>query len=331
MDVLITGGAGFIGSTIASAAIDVGHRPIILDNLVTGRREFCEGRVFYDGDIADRDLVSRIFDDFPDISKVIHCAALIVVPDSVARPADYYRANVVKTLDFAETIVSRGVNDLIFSSSASIYRPDDGFTVDESSSLEPLSPYARTKVVVEQMLGDISAATGLRVLSLRYFNPIGADPKLRTGLQVGSPSHALGKLIEARTTGLPFNVTGEDFPTRDGSGIRDYIHVWDLAHAHLAALERFDQAVGDGHAVINLGTGTGTTVRELVAAFEAVTGEPLDVRSAPRRPGDSVGAYTRSDKAARVLRWTAEHSIQEGIADTLKWFSKRGEVLPDLA
>ena len=332
MDLLITGGAGFIGSTIASAAIDAGHRPIILDSLVTGRREFTQGRDFYEGDIADRDLVNRVIDENPGIGAVIHCAALIVVPESVERPIDYYRANVVKTLDFAETLIQRGVNRLIFSSSASIYQPDEGFTVDEQSSLAPLSPYARTKAVVEEMLGDVTDATDLRLLSLRYFNPIGADPKFRTGLQLRFPSHALGKLIEARTSGEPFTITGVDYPTRDGSGIRDYVHVWDLAQAHLAALDHFEDALeGRPHAVINLGTGTGTTVRELVAAFDAVTGETLQVRTAPPRPGDAAGAYTRSDKAARLLHWTPEHSIEDGIRDSLTWFDKRAEILPDLA
>jgi UDP-glucose 4-epimerase len=332
VDLLITGGAGFIGSTIASAALDAGHRPVILDSLVTGRREFTQGRDFYEGDIADRELVDRILDENPRIEAVIHCAALIVVPESVERPIDYYRANVVKTLDFVEAIAARGVNRLIFSSSASIYRPDDDFTVDESSALAPLSPYARTKAVVEEMLADITDATDLRVLSLRYFNPIGADPKFRTGLQLKSPSHALGKLIEAKNTGVPFTITGVDFPTRDGSGIRDYVHVWDLAQAHLAALDHFEDALeGSTHAVINLGTGTGTTVKELVAAFDEVSGEVLETTTAPPRLGDSVGAYTRSDKASRLLHWSAEHSIEDGISDSLAWFAKRGEILPDLA
>jgi UDP-glucose 4-epimerase len=332
VDLLITGGAGFIGSTIASAALDAGHRPVILDNLVTGRREFTDGRIFYEGDIADRDLVNRVLDDYPDIAAVIHCAALIVVPESVERPGDYYRANVVKTLDFAETILARGLTDLIFSSSASIYLPAGDFSVEETSPVAPLSPYARTKVVVEDMFADMSDATDLRVLSLRYFNPIGADPQFRTGLQVPSPSHALGKLIEAKATGTPFTITGVDFPTRDGSGIRDYVHVWDLAQAHLAALDHFDEALGeDSYSVINLGTGTGTTVKELVTTFEEVTGEPLEVRSAPPRPGDSAGAFTRSDKASRLLGWTAQHTLKEGIADSLTWFSRRGAILPDLA
>ncbi|MFJ3220242.1 UDP-glucose 4-epimerase GalE [Kitasatospora sp. NPDC086801] len=332
MDLLITGGAGFIGSTVASAALDAGHRPIILDNLGTGRIEFTEGRIFYEGDIADGALLERIFDDFPDIEAVIHCAALIVVPDSVARPIDYYRANVSKTLDMVDVLNRRGCRRLIFSSSASIYAVYDDFTVDESSGVAPLSPYARTKVHVEQMLEDIATATDLKVLSLRYFNPIGADPKMRTGLQIPSPSHALGKLIELTQEGRPFQVTGNDYPTRDGTGIRDYVHVWDLAQAHLAALDRFDTVLeSESHRVVNLGTGTGTTVKELVAAFEAVTGEPVEVVPAPRRPGDSAGAYTRSDRAAVELGWTPRYSIEQGIADSLAWIEKRPSILRDLA
>ncbi|GGT56040.1 UDP-glucose 4-epimerase GalE [Streptomyces atratus] len=332
MDLLITGGAGFIGSTVASAALDAGHRPIILDNLVTGRREFTEGRIFYEGDIADRALLERVFDDFPDIEAVIHCAALIIVPDSVAAPIDYYRANVSKTLEMVDVLNKRGCRRLIFSSSASIYAVYDDFTVDESSDVAPLSPYARTKVHVEQMLEDIATATDLKVLSLRYFNPIGADPKMRTGLQIPSPSHALGKLIQIKREGEPFQLTGNDYPTRDGTGIRDYVHVWDLAQAHLAALDRFDKILeSESHRVVNLGTGTGTTVKELVAAFAAVTGEPVDVVPAPRRPGDSAGAYTRSDRAAVELGWTPRYSIEQGIADSLAWIEKRPSILRDLA
>ncbi len=331
-DVLITGGAGFIGSTIASAAADAGHRPVILDNLVTGRRELARDHAFHEGDVADPAVVHRVLDEHPGIRTVIHCAALIVVPDSVTRPAEYYRANVAATLSLVETLLERGVTDLVFSSSASIYRPGADLTVDESSDVDPLSPYARTKLVVERMLGDIAAAGSLRALSLRYFNPIGADPLLRTGLQLPAPTHALGRLIEADRARHPFRLTGDDYPTRDGSGIRDYVHVWDLARAHVAAIEHFDRALdGRRHGAINLGTGRGTTVRELVGAFEEVTGRPLPVEVAPRRPGDTVGAYTRSERAAQLLGWTAERSVREGIADTLAWFERRPSVLPDLA
>jgi UDP-glucose 4-epimerase len=325
--VLIAGGAGYIGATIASACLDAGMRPVILDSLVTGRREFAAGRDFYQGDIADGPLIDRIFAEHPDIAAVIHCAALIVVPDSVADPAGYYRANVVKSLDFVTHLLRNGCPRLIFSSSAAIYQASEDLTVDENSPLDPQSPYARTKAVCEAMFADIAATAPIQVLSLRYFNPIGADPKLRTGLPLRRPTHALGQLISAREDGVPFLVTGTDWPTRDGSGIRDYVHVWDLAAAHLAALTRFDALPGPA-SVINLGTGTGTTVRELAAAFNRVSDRPVATRDAARRPGDTAGSYTRIDRAGRLLGWRPQYDITEGIRHSLAWASIRGDVLP---
>jgi len=172
------------------------------------------------------------------------------------------------------------------------------------------------------------AVTGLRVLSLRYFNPIGADPLLRTGLQHHLPTHALGRLITAHRFGAPFTVTGTDWPTRDGSAIRDFVHVWDLARAHVRALERFDVALdGATHRAINLGTGRGTTVRELVDAFRTVVAGGLQVREGPRRPGDVVGAYTRSDAAERLLGWRTEKTVVDGVRDALAWSARRPAVL----
>jgi UDP-glucose 4-epimerase len=324
---LIAGGAGYIGATIASACLDAGMHPVILDSLVTGRREFAAGRDFYQGDIADGPLIDRIFAEHPDIAAVIHCAALIVVPDSVADPAGYYRANVAKSLDFVTHLLRNGCRRLIFSSSAAIYQASEDLTVDETSPLNPQSPYARTKAVCEAMFADIAATQPIRVLSLRYFNPIGADPKMRTGLALRRPTHALGKLISAREDGVPFLVTGTDWPTRDGSGIRDYVHVWDLAAAHLAALIRFDELPGPASA-INLGTGTGTTVRELAAAFNRVCDRPVAIQDAARRPGDTAGSYTRIDRAGRLLGWRPQYDITEGIRHSLAWAGIRDDVLP---
>jgi UDP-glucose 4-epimerase len=325
--VLIAGGAGYIGATIASACLDAGMRPVILDSLLTGRREFAAGRDFYPGDIADGPLIDRIFAEHPDIAAVIHCAALIVVPDSVADPVGYYRANVVKSLDFVTHLLRNGCPRLIFSSSAAIYQASEDLTVDENSPLDPQSPYARTKAVCEAMFADIAATQPIRVLSLRYFNPIGADPKLRTGLALRRPTHALGQLISAREDGVPFLVTGTDWPTRDGSGIRDYVHVWDLAAAHLAALTRFDALPGPA-SVINLGTGTGTTVRELAAAFNRVSDRQIATRDAARRPGDTAGSYTRIDRACCLLGWRPQYDITDGIRHSLAWASISGDVLP---
>ena len=328
MKVLIAGGAGYIGSTVASACADAGISPVILDSLVTGRREFAAGRAFYQGDIADGPLIDRIFAEHPDIGAAIHCAALIVVPDSVADPVRYYRANVAGTLEFAAHMLRHRCERLIFSSSASIYRASEDLSVDEDSAIDPQSPYARTKAMCEAMLADIAAAQPVRVLSLRYFNPIGADPKMRTGLQLRQPTHALGKMIQAHDEGVPFLITGTDWPTRDGSGIRDYVHVWDLAAAHVAALARFDSLPGPA-AVINLGSGTGTTVRELLAAFNRVTGHPVGAREAPRRPGDVAGAYSRNARAERLLDWRPQYDIAEGIRDSLRWAALRDEILRD--
>ncbi|WP_327087584.1 UDP-glucose 4-epimerase GalE [Nonomuraea sp. NBC_01738] len=318
MRVLISGGAGYIGSTIASACLDAGITPVILDNLVTGRREFTEGRHFYEGDIADGALVDRIFADHPDIEAVVHCAALIVVPDSVADPIGYYRANVAKSLEFVGHLLRNGCERMIFSSSASIYAAGDDFAVDETSGLDPQSPYARTKAHCEQMFADIAATQPIGILSLRYFNPIGADPKMRTGLQLPSPSHALGKLIQAHEQRIPFQITGTSYGTRDGTGIRDYIHVWDLATAHVAALRRFDQVIGES-TVVNLGTGEGTTVRELADLFNGVVDEPVEVVETGPRPGDVAGAYTRTGLAERLLDWRSEYTIAEGISHSLEW------------
>ncbi|WP_406496140.1 UDP-glucose 4-epimerase GalE [Streptomyces sp. NBC_00846] len=330
MKVLIAGGAGYIGSTVASACADAGITPVVLDNLVTGRQEFTTGRVFHEGDIADGPLIDRVFAEHPDIDAVVHCAALIVVPDSVG----YYRANVAKSLEFAGHLLRNGCTRMIFSSSASIYGADADLTVDEDSPVAPQSPYARTKAVCEAMFTDIAATQPLRVLSLRYFNPIGADPKMRTGLQLRRPSHALGKMIQAQEEGTAFQVTGTGYPTRDCSGIRDYVHVWDLAAAHVAALRAFDAVLpvaGSGpvatSTVINLGSGTGTTVRELLDAFNSVVEAPVPAVDAEARPGDVAGAYTRSDRAKRLLGWQPRYSLAEGIRHSLEWADVREDML----
>ncbi len=327
MKVLIAGGAGYIGGTIASACSDAGMSPVIVDSLVTGQREFAAGRPFYQGDIADGPLIDRVFAEHPDIDAVIHCAALIVVPDSVADPVGYYRANVTKSLEFAAHLLRNGCRRLIFSSSAAIYRASEDLTVDEGSPIDPQSPYARTKAVCEAMFADIAAAHPIHVLSLRYFNPIGADPKMRTGLQLRRPTHALGKMIQAAEEDVPFLITGTDWPTRDGSGIRDYVHVWDLASAHVAALACFDALPGPA-TVINVGTGAGTTVRELLDAFNRAADRPARARDAERRPGDTVGAYTRIDRAERLLDWRPRYDVAEGIRHSLQWAAIRDGLLP---
>ena len=243
-----------------------------------------------------------------------------------AKP-NFWRSWNLKLLDFVAHLLRNGCGRLIFSSSAAIYQAGGDLSVDEDSVIDPQSPYARTKAVCEAMFADIAAAQPIRVLSLRYFNPVGADPKMRTGLQLRRPTRALGKMIQAQQEGVPFVIIGTDWPTRDGTGLGDYVHVWDLAAAHVAALTRFDALAGPATA-INLGTGTGTTVRELLAAFNRVADRPVGVREAGRRPGDVAGACSRIDRAERLLGWRPQYELAAGISHSLQWAALREEILP---
>ncbi len=332
MKVLVTGGAGYIGSTICSALKDNGHEAVILDSLITGKEEFTKNRVFYKGDIADKAILDRIFKDHPDIGYTIHCAALIVVPESVEKPYEYYTENVSKSLELFRNLNALGCKNVVFSSSAAIYDDSSNFIVTEESPLNPRSPYARTKYMMEMVLQDFCNAYGMRGIALRYFNPIGADPKMRSGIHLKSPSHLLGKLVDVALGKDPvFKITGVDWDTRDGSGIRDYIHVWDLAMAHIKAIENFDNIFNSSkegsYMVINLGKGDGVTVKEMVAAFEKVFNQNVNKEEAPPRPGDVPGAYASSDRAAKLLGWKAELSLEQGIEDALKWAELRENIL----
>lgn len=334
MKVLVTGGAGYIGSTICSALIDRGHQPIILDSLITGRIEFTKERKFYQGDISDRRILDQIFRENPDIQQAIHCAALIVVPESVEKPYAYYKENVAKSLELYKSLHEFGCNGVIFSSSASIYDDVPGFMVTEESPLRPRSPYARTKYMMEMILQDFCASYGMKGIALRYFNPIGADPKMRTGAHIQYPSHVLGKLVDvALGKSSVFQITGTNWPTRDGSGIRDYIHVWDLAMAHVKAIENFDEAFRTSqhpenpYLVINLGTGQGITVKELVDAFERVYKQNINKQEVESRLGDVAGSYANSDRAKALLDWETQMTIEQAISDALRWGQLRDTII----
>jgi UDP-glucose 4-epimerase len=328
MKVLVTGGAGYIGATIASACIDAGHVPVIVDDLSTGAEVFTAGRVCYRGDFADATVLDAVFGDHPDTAAVVHCAAHTIVPESVAEPLRYYENNVAKTLRLVEYLLEHGCDRFVFSSSGSVYAAADGDPVDEDAPLAQTSPYARTKAMLEQVLADVAAATSMRVLALRYFNPLGADPVMRTGQQVAGHAAVLNKLIGAYEFGTAFTITGTDWPTRDGTAIRDYIHVWDVAQAHVRALECFDTAFDERrhYDVLNIGTGRGTTVRELVAAFAEAAGE-VAVVEGPPRPGDALGAYAVVERIRALLGWRAELTITDAIRDALAWEAKREVVL----
>ena len=331
MKVLVTGGAGYIGSTTAKALEQAGHTPVILDSLLSGPQVFVRDRIFYEGDIADRDLVARVVQEHPDLDATIHMAARIVVPESVEQPYEYYRDNVAKSLELFDQLEKLGKPRVLFSSSASLYATKSNFEVTEEDPLDPASPYARTKRMMEQVLQDMARATELRAIILRYFNPIGSDPDLESGIYAKEPSHVLGQLVmAARGQKDSFTITGTEHPTRDGTGIRDYIHVWDLAQAHVRAVEKFDEvlaAVDAPSVIINVGTGSGVTVRELVQAFGDVFGREVPVTEAPPRPGDAVGAFANVDRSHQLLGWRTELSLQDAIGSALAWGEKRQEIL----
>ncbi len=279
-------------------------------------------------------MLSRIFSDLKVFQPSSHWAALFVVPESVSRPYDYYLDNVAKSLELFRILHKLDHGKVVFSSSASLYDVVPGFMVTEDAPLNPSSPYARTKYMMEMILKDFCAAYSMKGIALRYFNPIGADPKMRSGLYVKNPTHVLGKLVEVAQGRLPvFQITGNNYTTRDGTGIRDYIHVWDLARAHVKALTEFDQVferAGDpvgNYLVINLGTGRGVTVKELVTAFEKVYGQSINKVETEPRPGDVAGSFCNADTALRLLGWKAELSVEDGISDALKWDEKRSKLL----
>ena len=332
MKVLVTGGAGYIGSTICSALAEAGHQPIILDSLYSGARAFVRDFPFYHGDIADEDLLLQIGREQPDIACCIHCAARIVVPESVSNPYEYYMENVAKSAILFHNLPRIGVHRIVFSSSAAVYAASDGGSVTESADLLPGSPYARTKYMMEMVLQDFCEAYGLQAFALRYFNPIGADPMMRTGNQVKNPSHVLGKMIATAMGQEPtFHVTGDTWPTRDGSGLRDYLHVWDLAKAHVLAAEKFATVFADPAApryrVLNLGAGNGVTVFELLRAFQDVLGHPINYDVQPPREGDVAGACADPTAAQTLLGWQAKLTMQQGIDDALRWVKVRDSII----
>ena len=320
MKVLVTGGAGYIGSTTAKALEAAGHTPVILDNLLSGPRAFVRDRIFYEGDVADRQLLRRIMDEHPDIDCTIHMAARIVVPESVEKPYEYYRDNVTKSLELFDELTALGKPRVVFSSSASLYALVDGFAVDESSPLDPPSPYARTKRVMEMVLEDLSAATDLRAIILRYFNPIGSDPDLESGVYVREPSHVLGQLTMA-AQGLKdaFTITGTEHPTRDGTGIRDYIHVWDLARAHVVAVEKFDQAIA----------ARGQTEHRAEPRHRARRHGPRAgrrVRGGVRRGGPGQGGASPAGRRSRRLRQGGQGRTTSSVGGR-NWISARASSL----
>ena len=324
MKVLITGSAGFIGSTVVNLLQDNGYQTVGIDSLVHGRREFLHGHTHYVGDIDDGDLIERIFYEHPDIQSVIHFAAHIDVAESMTRPLHYYRENLSKSISFLEFCLSGGVRNFIYSSTAAVYdETEEGEGVTEESRVKPLSPYGQSKWMFEQVLHDVSFSGSLSSVVLRYFNLIGADPSLRSGPYKSDPSHILGKLVKSLDMETPsFIINGKDYTTRDGTTIRDYVHVWDLAHAHLLALEFASSQQGGRFEIFNIGSGSGYTVLEFAETFRSLSFPDLKLHFGNRRSGDLTGTFAINEKAKKLLSWYPRLNLEDGIRHALLWEEK---------
>ena len=298
--ILVTGGAGFVGSHAAKALAEVGRAVVVLDDLSTGRREFARWGTFVEGDAGDARLVDKVCRDHG-VTAVLHFAGRVSVAESVARPELYRRANVDVTARLAEAARRAGVRHFVFSSSAAVYGTPTVSPIPETHPLSPTSPYGENKVEAERAL----ATSGLDVAVLRYFNAAGAEAGL---YEAHDPeTHLIPLAIDAAITGLALTVHGTDWPTPDGTCVRDYVHVGDLARAHLAALSRLEAGRGGG--AWNLGSGRGHSVREVVdAVSKAVGGSPIAVREGPRRPGDGSSLVADPGRAWTDLGWKAERS-----------------------
>lgn len=321
--VLITGGAGYIGSHAAWAAVDAGLTPVILDDLSTGSREAVPPDVrLVPADVTEAGAVREALREHRP-SAVMHFAGRAIAPESVALPLDYYRTNTAGTLALAQACVAEGVERIVFSSTAAVYG-DAAVRVDEAATTSPLSPYGWSKLMAERVLADAARAHGLRVVALRYFNVAGADPVGRTGQRAPAAGHLVRAACDAALQRRPaMQVFGEDWPTRDGTGVRDFVHVADLVRAHLLALEHLDRLPRGAFDVINLGSGAGWSVREVAAAVAAAAGRDVPLRTAPRRPGDMAELVADTAKAAAVLGWRPALDLPSMAAHALAWERRR--------
>jgi UDP-glucose 4-epimerase len=317
--VLVTGGAGYIGSHMTYGLLDRGEAVVVLDNLSTGSRGLVgEGAVFVEGDAGDQALVRRLIREHG-VDAVIHFAGSIVVPESVEQPLRYYANNTVTSRALIEACVNEGVAHFIFSSTATVYAVDAKQPLLEDEPTGPISPYARSKLMTEWVLEDASRAHDFRYMALRYFNVAGADPKGRTGQSTPKATHLIKRACQVALGRVPhLDIFGTDYPTPDGTGIRDYIHVTDLVAAHLLALDALRG--GAESAIYNVGYGGGLSVRDVIRGMETVTGRPLPTKESARRAGDPPMLISDPRRIKRALDWRPQHEdLSEIIRSALEW------------
>lgn len=329
MRVLVTGGAGFIGSHTCVMLLEAGYEVIVVDNLSNSKEVSLErvqdiagkGLTFHKVDLLDRPALQKVFASHA-IDAVIHFAGLKAVGESVHVPLHYYHNNLTGTLALCECMSQYSVKKLVFSSSATVYGNPESVPVPESAPIRPTNPYGRTKAMLEEILGDLQISDpAWDIAILRYFNPIGAHPSGLIGEDPnGIPNNLLPYIAQVAVGKLPYlSVFGADYPTPDGTGVRDFIHVMDLADGHLKALEKLHTHPGVG--TYNLGTGQGYSVFQVITAFEKACGNKIPYKIAPRRPGDAATCFADPSRAKSELNWSAGLGIDDMCVDTWRWQS----------
>ena len=323
--ILVTGGAGYIGSHAVLAFLEAGHRVVVVDDLSSGRRDaVAEAVPLIEGDVGDSALIGRVIRDHA-VAAVVHFAGSIVVPESVTDPLKYYRNNTAASRALIEACVVSGVGRFIFSSTAAVYGLPEATPIIESAPTVPINPYGTSKLVTEWILRDTAAAHDFDYVALRYFNVAGADPAGRAGQSTPNATHLI-KIASEAVTGQRDHVEiyGEDYDTPDGTCIRDYIHVTDLAAAHVDALRHL--AGGGGSLVLNCGYGRGYSVRQVLDAVERTAGLDLDIRGGPRRPGDSVSLVADAAEIKKRFAWRPRYDDLDVIVRTaIDWQRKLAE------
>jgi UDP-glucose 4-epimerase len=318
--ILVTGGAGYVGSVSAEAFLAAGHDVVVLDDLSTGHRGAVpDGATFHQGTYTDGEAIARLL-RAERIEAILHCAARSLVGESVREPARYYRDNVAGGIELLEAARETGVDRMVFSSTAAVYGVPDETPIPEDATLQPINPYGESKRAFEGALAWYGRAYGLRSVTLRYFNVAGATAAL--GEDHDPETHLIPNILAAAEGRSELTLFGEDYPTPDGTGIRDYIHVADLADAHLRALEATapDDPRTDEPIVLNLGNGDGFSVRAVIAAAEAVVGRAIPYAAGPRREGDPPVLVARSTRAAEVLGWRpAQPSLEAMVGSAWAW------------
>lgn len=320
-NVLVTGGAGYIGSHVCKALQGAGINPISFDNYSRGHREFVQWGPGEEGDIQDTDLVEAILKKHK-VNAVIHMAGFAYVGESIKNPLTYFDNNVSGSVSLLKAICRAGIKHMVFSSSCATYGVPDELPIDEDSRQKPINPYGYSKLMVEDILKDLSETGLMSSVSLRYFNAGGADPKLEIGEKHDPETHLVPLVIQAtEINGNPIRVFGDDYPTKDGTCIRDFIHVTDLADAHVRALQYIEN--NKGAHFFNLGTGVGSSVLDVIKTAEKITGKPVRRTIDPRRPGDPPVLVADYVKAKKELGWVLNHSnLYEIVETAYRWEEK---------